>query len=272
MLEHMREHAVTSRTARRPHRNSGTARRPPFTVITVWQDERKLVRREVTQNVYSLDTFFWAKSLTVLPIELAFVLLVRAPAPRARLRCRVTRALSVLWVAAQEALSVLAFASVRWSMSSLCTATSAMLKRCAYMQLSVVTYFMYGFQRDAGKFFIYFATMALAQLISESVGMLFAMLVATADLAIVLLSIVFILLLALTGFLTSETPVYYKWIEHINYLRCALRNSSTKITLHASLGSSSQPLSLRLRARVRLSTQARGSRAGMEMQPSSSTR
>ena len=47
------------------------------------------------------------------------------------------------------------------------------------------------------------------------------MLVATADLAIVLLSIVFILLLALTGFLTAETPVYYRWIEHINYLRCA---------------------------------------------------
>lgn len=50
---------------------------PPFTVVTVWQDERKLVRKEVTQNVYSLDTFFWSKTMTLLPVELFFSLLVR---------------------------------------------------------------------------------------------------------------------------------------------------------------------------------------------------
>jgi hypothetical protein len=52
---------------------------PPFTVITVWQQERKLVRREVTQNVYALDTFFWAKTLVLIPIETFFTLLVRIP-------------------------------------------------------------------------------------------------------------------------------------------------------------------------------------------------
>ena len=90
----------------------------------------------------------------------------------------------------------------------------------ANVQVSIVTYFMFGFQNDAGKFFIFFAAMTLAQLISESIGMLFAMMVATADLAIVLLSIVFILLLALTGFMVSQTPVYYNWIGYINFLRC----------------------------------------------------
>ena len=78
---------------------------------------------------------------------------------------------------------------------------------------------MYGLQKDAAKFFIYFVTIALVQLTSESIGMLFAMMVASAELAIILLSIVFILLLALTGFLTSTTPVYYEWILHLNYLR-----------------------------------------------------
>jgi ABC-2 type transporter len=80
---------------------------------------------------------------------------------------------------------------------------------------------MFGFQRNPGKFFIYFAAIALAQLTSESIGMLFAMAVASADMAIILLSIVLILLL--TGFLTSKTPVYYEWIEHLNFLRCAVR-------------------------------------------------
>ena len=87
------------------------------------------------------------------------------------------------------------------------------------MQISIITYFMYGLQKDAAKFFIYFVTIALVQLTSESIGMLFAMMVASAELAIILLSIVFILLLALTGFLTSTTPVYYEWILHLNYLR-----------------------------------------------------
>jgi hypothetical protein len=50
---------------------------PPFTIITVWQDERTLVRREVNQNVYSLGVFFWAKTLVLLPVEGFFSFLVR---------------------------------------------------------------------------------------------------------------------------------------------------------------------------------------------------
>lgn len=88
------------------------------------------------------------------------------------------------------------------------------------MQVSVITYFMFGFQNNAGKFFIFVLAVAGCQLIAESIGMLFAMMCATAELAIVLASIVFILLLALTGFLTFHTPVYYQWIEHINFVRC----------------------------------------------------
>ena len=51
---------------------------PPFTVITVWQDERVLVKREVNQNVYGLGVFFWAKTLVLIPVELFFSVLVRS--------------------------------------------------------------------------------------------------------------------------------------------------------------------------------------------------
>ena len=34
------------------------------------------------------------------------------------------------------------------------------------------------------------------------------------------MSIIFIVLLSLTGFLATDTPVYYEWIEHINFIRC----------------------------------------------------
>jgi hypothetical protein len=47
-------------------------------VISVWQEERKLVRREVGQDIYSLDAFFWSKTLIVLPVELVFALAVRS--------------------------------------------------------------------------------------------------------------------------------------------------------------------------------------------------
>ena len=102
------------------------------------------------------------------------------------------------------------------SMKSHCTELQAFLA-----QVSAMGYFMFGFQHDASKFGIFYVVILLVQLISESTGMLFAMLVATADLAVVLLSIEFILLLTLTGFLTTDTPPYYEWIMHIDYLRCA---------------------------------------------------
>ena len=50
---------------------------PPFTTVTVYQTERKLVLKEVNQNVYSLDTYFWGKTLTLFPVEAGFSLIVR---------------------------------------------------------------------------------------------------------------------------------------------------------------------------------------------------
>jgi hypothetical protein len=49
---------------------------PPFTAVTTWQDERKLIRKEVNQHVYSLDVVFWAKTLVTFPVEMLFNLVV----------------------------------------------------------------------------------------------------------------------------------------------------------------------------------------------------
>jgi hypothetical protein len=49
---------------------------PPFTAVTTWQDERKLIRKEVNQSVYSLDLVFWAKTLVTFPVEMSFNLMV----------------------------------------------------------------------------------------------------------------------------------------------------------------------------------------------------
>jgi ABC-type transport system involved in multi-copper enzyme maturation permease subunit len=80
---------------------------------------------------------------------------------------------------------------------------------------------MFGYQHSLGKFLIFFLAIGLALLISESLGLLFAMITPTADLAIIILSIVLIVALSLTGFLTLGMPKYYSWFEHINYMRCA---------------------------------------------------
>ena len=88
------------------------------------------------------------------------------------------------------------------------------------VQLSITAYFMFGYQMDVGKFLVFFAALTLTLLLSESVAMLFAILTVSADLAVLFMGITYILLLSLTGFLAAETPVYYQWIEHINFIRC----------------------------------------------------
>jgi ABC-2 type transporter len=86
---------------------------------------------------------------------------------------------------------------------------------------------MFGFRSGAAPFFMYFLALYLTLIISESIGLIFAMTSRTAELAIVFMSIQFIVLLSLTGFLTATTPVYYEWVEWINFLRCARASSSS---------------------------------------------
>lgn len=90
---------------------------------------------------------------------------------------------------------------------------------------AVITYFMIGFQNDAEKFFIYFVTIVLFQLISESIGLLSAVGTPKAAYAVLLLSLIFLPLLSFTGLLVRDIPVYFDWIRklaYINYATAAL--------------------------------------------------
>lgn len=87
---------------------------------------------------------------------------------------------------------------------------------------SSIVYFMIGFQRSAGKFFIFLGILMLFQLIGESAGLLFAIANKSPTYAIVWLSLILIVALSLAGFLTYSMPIYYIWIENSNVLRFAL--------------------------------------------------
>jgi ABC-type multidrug transport system permease subunit len=92
------------------------------------------------------------------------------------------------------------------------------------MQVSMMCYLMFGYQNDFGKFLIFAVCILLTLVIAESLGMMFAMVSPTGDVAIVFASIVFIVLLSVTGFLTSSMPKHYEWLQHASFLRCAHQN------------------------------------------------
>lgn len=87
---------------------------------------------------------------------------------------------------------------------------------------SAITYFMFGFQANGEKFFIFFGILLLFQLIGESVGLLFAISNKSPVYAIVWMSLVLIVALSLAGFLTAKMPPWYDWIAQSNVFRFAL--------------------------------------------------
>jgi ATP-binding cassette, subfamily G (WHITE), eye pigment precursor transporter len=90
------------------------------------------------------------------------------------------------------------------------------------LAFSAITYFMMGLQHDPYKFFIFFGVLLVFQLVSEAVGLLFAVANKSPVYAIVWLSLVLIVALSLAGFLTYSLPPWYSWIADANVLRFAL--------------------------------------------------
>ena len=97
--------------------------------------------------------------------------------------------------------------------------TSLCLRNVHVVQVSVLGYFMFGYQADFSKFLLCLVTIVLTFWTAESLGLLFAVFTPTTDLAIVAFTLVIMPLLSLTGFLASSMPVYYKWVQHISFLR-----------------------------------------------------
>lgn len=102
------------------------------------------------------------------------------------------------------------------------TVTSWPMEMVLCLVFSSMVYFMLGFQRDAGKFFNFLLVLVLFQLCGESLGLMFAVANDSPIYAIVWMSLILIVALSLTGFLTSEMPSYYLWIQDSNVFRFAL--------------------------------------------------
>jgi ABC-type multidrug transport system ATPase subunit/ABC-type multidrug transport system permease subunit len=88
---------------------------------------------------------------------------------------------------------------------------------------SAIAYFMVGFQYRADKFFLFYAMLLLLQLCAESTGLLFSSGTSSPTYAIIWMSLILIVVLSLTGFLTTNMPSYYRWIEDSNILRFTMQ-------------------------------------------------
>ena len=82
-------------------------------------------------------------------------------------------------------------------------------------------YFLIGYQQLFGKFFHFWVITNQFQLISETIGLLCAVVTPSSTYAIIVASALLLVLLSFTGFLVTETPIYFIWISKISYLSFA---------------------------------------------------
>jgi hypothetical protein len=73
----------------------------------------------------------------------------------------------------------------------------------------------------ATNFFTYLAAYAMFQITSEAVGVLCAAGTKTSTSAILALTFVLLILLSFSGFLVSDVPVYFRWVQTISFLTYA---------------------------------------------------
>lgn len=86
---------------------------------------------------------------------------------------------------------------------------------------AAIMYFTIGYQADFGKFCIFSVTLFLVLLVSQGFGLMAAALTGDANGALIVVSLALIVLLSFTGFLTTNTPVYFSWVKHISFLNFA---------------------------------------------------
>eukprot|EP00210_Caulerpa_lentillifera_P003747 g3580.t1 len=101
------------------------------------------------------------------------------------------------------------------------TGTTWPMELLLTLTLSVIIYYMIGYQNDAGKFFVFFIVLALFQLISETLGLISAFITSKSQYAIIVLSLGLLVVISFTGFIVRDIPVYFEWIKDIAYINFA---------------------------------------------------
>lgn len=81
-----------------------------------------------------------------------------------------------------------------------------------------ISYFMIGFQANAAKFFIALGIMVMFMLTSETIGQMVGILCRQVTTSVLVLTIVLLLLLSFSGFLTAELKSYLVWLQKVRGL------------------------------------------------------
>lgn len=84
--------------------------------------------------------------------------------------------------------------------------------------ISLIMYWFVGLRSGAKFFLIFWVTLSMLNISSQTFGVLCAYFTSTREMA-KLASSPFSLFIGLSGFTLVSTPVYYDWIRHINFFR-----------------------------------------------------
>mmetsp|Transcript_3150 Transcript_3150/g.6112 ORF Transcript_3150/g.6112 Transcript_3150/m.6112 type:complete len:518 (-) Transcript_3150:367-1920(-) len=136
---------------------------PMFTVITYFEVERPLLRKETATRMYTMSAYYLAMSMVVLLVETVLILI-----------------------------------------------------------FAIITYYLTGFRPGADHFFLFYLVLWLFMLISETFGLIFSAMSPSTTVAIIAATGPIIILMALSGFLTTSTPVYYEWTTWINFFHYSI--------------------------------------------------
>eukprot|EP00873_Tetraselmis_striata_P027641 jgi/Tetstr1/447905/TSEL_035213.t1 len=86
---------------------------------------------------------------------------------------------------------------------------------------SAIMYFAIGYQADFVKFVVFTIALYLVLMVSQGYGLMAAALTGDPNGALIVVSLVLIVLLSFTGFLTTNVPVYFSWVKHVSFLNFA---------------------------------------------------
>ena len=85
----------------------------------------------------------------------------------------------------------------------------------------LIMYFAIGYQEDFGKFMVFALVLFFTMIVSQAYGLMAAALTGDANGALIIVSLVLLVLLSFTGFLTTSVPIYFSWVKHVSFLNYA---------------------------------------------------
>lgn len=130
---------------------------PSANACSIINMERDVLRRELSNRMYDLSSFYIAKSLTSLPFQLIFATI-----------------------------------------------------------FNLGVYFSVGYQASAEKFFGFYLITFMLMLIAETMGTAAGAVHRNNTVGLILISAVSLLLMMFTGFIQTQTPIYFVWLKKVS--------------------------------------------------------